>query len=242
MTDPVNGRKYLLLANGDRTFFPDRIPKTIRFPKDETDSRDPYARLFNETIVKKINSLNLPRYGLGNYVASQPDTAPNQAESKALEDLGRAGKRLMGFCRTNLFKRLESSGLAFIQSLERHVLRNYIFQHAIENGLPLPIGSTDPSMLDLQNFDADSDDTRIVWSDMEDEAEEYVEEEVSSVHVPMSSELDYKRRAKETYDVYRKFHKRRFKWLRPELFVQRLGTDLKADSDLICSILSQHGT
>ena len=49
----------------------------------------------------------------------------------------------MGFCRTNLFKRLESSGQAFIQSVERHILRNYIFLHAIENGLPLPIGTQD---------------------------------------------------------------------------------------------------
>ncbi len=40
----------------------------------------------------------------------------------------------MGFCRTNLFKRLESSGQVFIQSVERHILRNYIFLHAIETG------------------------------------------------------------------------------------------------------------
>ena len=43
----------------------------------------------------------------------------------------------MGFCRTNLFKRLESSGQAFLQSVERHVLRNFIFLHAIEHDLPL---------------------------------------------------------------------------------------------------------
>ena len=60
-----------------------------------------------------------------------------------LDDLSRAGKRLMGFCRTNLFKRLESSGQVFIQSVERHILRNYIFLHAIEQGLPLPIGTQD---------------------------------------------------------------------------------------------------
>ncbi len=53
----------------------------------------------------------------------------------SFDDLSRAGKRLMGFCRTNLFKRLESSGEAFQQSLERHILRNYIFLHAIENDL-----------------------------------------------------------------------------------------------------------
>ena len=43
----------------------------------------------------------------------------------------------MGFCRTNLFKRLESGGPAFIQSLERHVLRNFVYLHAIENELAL---------------------------------------------------------------------------------------------------------
>jgi len=46
----------------------------------------------------------------------------------------------MGFCRSNLFKRLESSGHSFLLSVERHILRNFIFIHAIENGLDiLPI-------------------------------------------------------------------------------------------------------
>ena len=64
----------------------------------------------------------------------------------------------MGFCRTNLFKRLESSGAAFQQSIERHILRNYIFLHAIENGLPLPIGTQDAGLLDAGNYDEDVDD------------------------------------------------------------------------------------
>ena len=86
-------------------------------------------------VVDAINALNLPRYGLGNYVAATPHKPPTPAEAKQLQDLSRAGKRLMGFCRTNLFKRLESSGQAFQQSIERHVLRNYVFLHAIENEL-----------------------------------------------------------------------------------------------------------
>lgn len=49
----------------------------------------------------------------------------------------------MGFCRTGLFKRLESSGAVFLQSIERHILRNYVYIHAIENGLPIPIGTQD---------------------------------------------------------------------------------------------------
>ena len=74
-----------------------------------------------------------------------------------MADLSRAGTRLKGFCRTNLFKRLESSGHAFLLSLERHILRNFIFLHAIENDLPLPIGTQDMGLLDTWANDQDSD-------------------------------------------------------------------------------------
>ena len=57
----------------------------------------------------------------------------------------------MGFCRTNLFKRLESGGPAFLQSVERHILRNYVFLHAIEHDLPLPIGTQDAELLDTRD-------------------------------------------------------------------------------------------
>jgi hypothetical protein len=80
----------------------------------------------------------LPRYGLGNYQKTTPHKPPTTDEARVLADLSRAGTRLKGFCRTNLFKRLESSGHAFILSLERHILRNFIFLHAIEHDLPLP--------------------------------------------------------------------------------------------------------
>ena len=94
-------------------------------------------------MVRRVNDLTLPRYGLGNYVEPTPAKPPTTDEARALADLSRAGIRLIGFCRTNLFKRLESSGHAFILSVERHILRNFIVLHAIENGLPLPIGTQD---------------------------------------------------------------------------------------------------
>ena len=61
----------------------------------------------------------------------------------------------MGFCRTNLFKRLESSGQAFLQSVERHILRNFVFLHAIENDLPLPIGTQDAELARRRAIDDD---------------------------------------------------------------------------------------
>ena len=99
-------------------------------------------------MVDQINSLHVPRYGLGSYVDPQAEKAASPAERKLIENLGRAGKRLMGFCRTNLFKRLESSGSSFLQSIDRHILRNQVYLYAIENGLDLPVGTLDAGVLD----------------------------------------------------------------------------------------------
>ena len=61
----------------------------------------------------------MARYGLANYIDDAPAEPPTEAEKERLQDLSRGGKRVMGFCRTNLFKRLESSGKAFLQSVDR---------------------------------------------------------------------------------------------------------------------------
>jgi hypothetical protein len=90
----------------------------------------------------------LPRYGLGNYLVAPAQQKATGAEKAQIAGLGRAGQRLMGFCRTNLFKRLESGGPAFIESIERHLLRNYVFLHALTNGLELPLGTQDAELLD----------------------------------------------------------------------------------------------
>ena len=157
LTDPATGRKYLLYNDGRYSYFPARVPRTVKFHIDEQQSRDPYAFLYSDSVVETVNELNLPRYGLANYIAVPPKQRPTPAESQQLASLSRAGKRLMGFCRTNLFKRLESGGPAFIQSIERHVLRNYVFLYAIETGLDLPLGTQDASMLDTGTSDEDED-------------------------------------------------------------------------------------
>jgi hypothetical protein len=140
-TDAATGRKYLTFEDGSRSYFPTRVPRTVKFRINGKDPADQYAWLYADDVVDAINRLDLPRYGLGNYLAPSPHEPPTQAEGKVIHDLSRAGKRLKGFCRTNLFKRLESSGQAFVQSVERHILRNYVYLHAIDSGLPLPIGT-----------------------------------------------------------------------------------------------------
>ncbi|MEA3231532.1 MAG: phospholipase D-like domain-containing protein, partial [Thermodesulfobacteriota bacterium] len=155
--DPENHRKYLTFSDGTRSYFPVRAPKTVKFAIDDDNPDDQYAKLYGADVVNAINRLKLPRYGLGNYVKASPKKPPTQSETVTLQDLSRAGKRLMGFCRTNLFKRLESSGQAFILSIKRHILRNYIFLNAIEKGLPLPIGTQDAGLLDSRLWDEDVD-------------------------------------------------------------------------------------
>ncbi len=124
-----NGRVYLL-SEGKRFYFPNRIPRTCRF-EIGTLANDPYARLYSDEVVTIINGLNLPRYGLANYISDSPHHPPNDQEQEIIDNLSKAGRRLMGFCRTNLFKRLESCGEAFILSIKRHILRNYIYLYSM---------------------------------------------------------------------------------------------------------------
>src|SRR6266480_7022537 len=156
-TDPETKRKYLVFNDGRLSYFPVRVPRTIKFLMQNEQSNDPYALLYDDSVVETINSLNLPRYGLGIYIARFPKKRPTSAEEKQLEGLSRARKRLMGFCRTNLFKRLESGGPAFIQSIERHILRNFVYLYAIEEGLDLPLGTQDTSLLDTSINDEDEE-------------------------------------------------------------------------------------
>lgn len=233
-TDPANDRKYLTFEDGTKAYFPDRIPRTVKFKISKTDD-DQYARLYSDAVVDIINHLNLPRYGLGNYLAPSPHEPPTQPENKVIQDLSRAGKRLMGFCRTNLFKRLESSGQAFIQSVERHILRNYVYLHAIENVLPLSIGTQDAELLDPGI--ADDEDTGM-FAD-EDNGDNGAGESAASDTLRTAAE--FKKRAAEIYDTYAAAWKKRFKWLRPGLFVNQLAEDLREDIKALLKVLSLCG-
>lgn len=236
--DSATARKFLTFEDGTRSYFPERVPKTVKFKIDERNPADQYARFYAVDVVTAINALSLPRYGLANYVAATPHKPPTPAEAKQLADLSRAGKRLMGFCRTNLFKRLESSGEAFQQSIERHILRNYIFLHAIEKGLPLPIGTQDSGLLDAGNYDEDVDDES-AGAELFDENDGT--ESKPSKNRFLRTDADFKKRAIEVYEHYTTQFRSRFKWLRPDLFVPSLGKDLGADASSLSNVLLRCG-
>lgn len=236
--DPETGRKFLTFEDGTRSFFPVRQPSTVKFKIDDKDTADQYARLFAPDVVETINILSLPRYGLGNYIAPTPHEPPTSNEATLLHDLSRAGKRLMGFCRTNLFKRLESSGQSFILSIERHVLRNYVFLHAIENDLPLPLGTLDAGSLDTAVFDEDNDDVCSAGDLFEGD-----ENNTCSIKTDIAPRTDeeFRQRAAVIYAEYAEHYKKRFKWLRPSLFIKTLAKDLVNDATALLLVLSKCG-
>jgi hypothetical protein len=236
-TDQTTGRKYLTFDTGERFYFPDRVPLTVKFKFNEKDPNDPYARLYSDEVVNAINSLTLPRYGLGNYIAPAPHQPPTEGEAKELAKLSRAGKRLMGFCRTNLFKRLESGGAAFIQSLERHALRNFVYLHAIENGLPLPIGTQGAELLDARIGDRDLDDLLTVVEDDQDDNKDTNGNSAAFLR----DEKDFRKRAKAVYERYATELKKRFKWLSPTLFIAGVRQDLLNDTHAVISVLNRFG-
>ena len=230
--DAATGRRYLTFDDGSRSYFPARVPKTLRFDVDGQ-----YARLFADDVVAAVNGLQLPRYGLGNYVAPSRDDPPTSAEAKVLEDLSRAGKRLMGFCRTNLFKRLESSGHAFLSSVERHVLRNFVFLHALDHDLPLPIGATDVGLLDTQSFDEDAEGAA---GDVF-EAEDGDPDAGAAADETLRTEAEFRTRAAALYALYAGRFQRRFRWLAPRHFDAALRTNLAGDADTLRSLLVRFG-
>jgi len=234
--DPETKRKYLTFTNGTRTYFPERKPKTIRFVLDEKNSDDQYARLYCNKVVELINGLKLPRYGLGNYIVATPESPPSQSEAKQIQDLSRAGKRLMGFCRINMFKRLESSGAAFLLSVSRHILRNFIYIHALENKLPVPIGAQDAALLDERIFDEDADEPTAELFDNGEETKK-----VEHSFAVLKTEEEYKKKAAEVYEQYHSEYRSRFSWLRNDHFIDKLKKHLCEDCRTLIKVLSLAG-
>ena len=234
-TDPGEKRKYLELADGGRSYFPTRVPKTIKFSVDDKDPNDQYACLFAAPVVDTLNHLMLPRYGLGNYQNASPHQPPTPDEGRILKDLSRAGVRLKGICRTNLFKRLESSGYAFLLSLQRHILRNFVWLHAIESGLPLPTGTQDMGLLDTGMNDQDSE----LWDAADGDVGNGDDPSQHINHV--LTEAEFRQRAAEIYGKYATQFTRRFKWLRPALFNETLAKELAADAAALMGTLQTVG-
>ncbi len=221
-------RRFLVLEGGTRFHFPKRQPKALHFRIRDGHPDDQYSKLYSNIVVDTVRLLHLPRYGLANYIKPTLDVPPTADEAEVMKHLSRAGNRLIGFCRTNLFKRLESSGFSFLLSVRRHILRNYIFMHALQNGLPVPVGTQDSSLFDTRSDDHDSDS--VLFSDEENTAKEPTE-------ITAQSLAEFARAGAGGYALLEAEHRNNFEWLRSNIFVEELKKHLMQDAERLFSIL-----
>ncbi len=236
-TDEQTGRRYLPMPDGTRAHLPDRVPRTVPFALDEKAPEDTYARLYADDVVQTLTSLALPRYGLGNHVRKEAATLATPAERAILSGLSKAGRRLQGFCLSSLFKRLESSGFAFLRSVERHILRNHVFLEALRTGDELPIGAQESEMLDDGLADEDPD---VALAGLEDE-EEDGESEGEPSPEEARSDGTHAARAARLLSVYREKYGKRFRWVRTALLKPSLAAALKRDTAALVSLLERAG-
>jgi len=225
-TDPKNGRKYLEFKDGHKSYFPDRVPKAIKF---KTVKGDQYSRLYSEEMISLMESLKLPRYGLIHYLDEKKAAEASKYESDLIANLSRAGERMMGFCKSTFFKRIDSSGFSFLLTLFRHILRNAVFIYAIDNKLKLPISDENTFP---EDFIDDADINDIFTNDDE-------EEERSSgdnlIQIPNDMEI-YMQKAEEYYNGL--IGKNNVQWIDSKYFKRTLKQQLKKDCEQLIAMIN----
>ena len=217
-TEDEAGRRYLTFGNNERFYF----PKRTAMPTERTLTEDDPAYLMaSEETLDSIRDLRLPRYRFGDYLSAgfKPTSG---ADKQLVEDLKASSQgNLAGFTRIMMFKRLSSSGPAFIATLRRHRLRHLVAIHALKNGLELPIGSV----------------SNTVWADEDD-----TELDAGLGNAAMSSAAHDDQISETAYNTLRETMPIQIRWAPPRMFGPRLLTDLRHDVALIDGMLSRFGT
>ncbi|MFB7560945.1 helicase-related protein [Streptomyces brevispora] len=204
-------REYLEFANGQRFRFPTRVPR----PLVHDFAEDDIAReMESDATLDAVASLLLPRYRLFSY--DNPKAQHTDEDRAVLDDIRSGRGNVVGFVRTGLFKRLSSSGHSFIVSLTRQRARNDLFLYAIDEGLPLPIGTFTDTQLQFTDLDADSE----------------TESDGPLLHGDMAGR----------YEQLKHSLPKNTKWINSTVFTPALRADLRRDNDTIEALLTRFGT
>ena len=229
-TDEANGRKYLLFPDGTKSYFPDRVPRAVKFA---TAPGDQYSRLYPSEMISLMEELKLPRYGLIHFYDENKAEGIQPHERQVIENLSRAGQRMMGFCRSTFFKRIDSSGFAFLLTLYRHILRNAVFIYAIDNKLPLPIGD-ESSLPDYYIEDEDENES------MFDDADGDRQTENDGMQITFPTDFEYyMEKAKECYSIIE--NRNACSWISPKYFKRTLKQQLRHDCDILLKMITLCG-
>lgn len=225
-TDPKNNRKYLEFKDGHKSYFPDRIPKAVKF---NTVEGDQYSRLYSKEMIDFMESLKLPRYGLTHYLDEKKAEAASKYESNLIDNLSRAGAQMMGFCKSTFFKRIDSSGYAFLLTLYRHILRNAVYIYAIDNKLKLPVSDENTFPEDFLE-DADINDAN---ADSENSQEFFSNSNLLTIPKDMKA---YMEKAETYYNGL--IGKNNVQWIDSKYFKRTLKQGLKKDCEQLLAMIN----
>lgn len=225
-TDPKNKRKYLEFKDGHKSYFPDRIPKAVKF---NTVEGDQYSRLYSKEMIDFMESLKLPRYGLTHYLDEKKAEAASKYESNLIDNLSRAGAQMMGFCKSTFFKRIDSSGYAFLLTLYRHILRNAVYIYAIDNKLKLPVSDENTFPEDFLE-DADINDAN---ADSENSQEFFSNSNLLTIPKDMKA---YMEKAETYYNGL--IGKSNVQWIDSKYFKRTLKQGLKKDCEQLLAMIN----
>ena len=218
LTD-TDGRRYLQFGPDDRFYF----PKRTAVPIDRAMAEDDPARVMSaDETLESIQGLRLPRYQMGDYIRDgfEPSGA---AQRKLVQDLEKSARgNLAGFTLVTMFKRLSSSGPAFIATLRRHRLRNLVAAYALDNSLPVPIGSVDNTLWAAE-----------VDQDPEDSGENGGYTALLDTGDDIAASAYAKLAAKNPKAV---------RWAPHRMFKDDFAEDLKHDVEVINAMLERFGT
>lgn len=232
LTDESNGRKYLQFNNGHRSYFPDRIPCALKFT---TKPKDQYSRLYSEDMIEIMRELKLPRYGLNLYIDEKKSAEAPKSDKQYLQNLSRAGARMMGFCMSTFFKRIDSCGYSFLLTLYRHILRNMVFIYAIDNKLKLPI-SDENALPDDFLEDDDQNGSTYLGNDVSN----IIVEKGNTLTISTDPEL-YMQRARDYYNLIATKNAASVKKIDSAYFKRSLKTQLKKDCETLFKMIEMCG-
>lgn len=225
-TDLKNNRKYLEFKDGHKSYFPDRIPKAVKF---NTVEGDQYSRLYSKEMIDFMESLKLPRYGLTHYLDEKKAEAASKYESNLIDNLSRGGAQMMGFCKSTFFKRIDSSGYAFLLTLYRHILRNAVYIYAIDNKLKLPVSDENTFPEDFLE-DADINDAN---ADSENSQEFFSNSNLLTIPKDMKA---YMEKAETYYNGL--IGKNNVQWIDSKYFKRTLKQGLKKDCEQLLAMIN----
>ncbi len=219
-------RYYILLPNDEKFYFPDRESRQLAFSINQKDTKDQYAKLYSERVVNTIGELYLPRYGMKNYL-----TADAPEDNEVIRNLSRAGARLRGFAGVGLFKRLESSGEAFLLSLRRHIIRNTAMIAAYHAG-DIFVGGVQPTHMDEAGEEDELEN--IIFADALTNG---LDNDISDDETATHSWAEYQKLGTKAFRrIEEESHK--FKWLSSNYFKDNLITELERDAKELLQLLN----